>query len=496
MHDLRHDLYHHIQRLSLSEYDRQRTGDLISRITGDIEAIQDFIASALLGLVLDVLVLAGMIAIMFALNWRFTLIALAITPFLFLEVYSLTRRSRRATRAVRRKEGEVVAVAQESLSSLRLVQAFGREDYEEERLERETLESIRLALDARRLKARLSPIVDVLVAIGTCLVLWYGARLVLGGSLTAGALVVFVIYLGKMYKPMRDLSKLTDTVAKALVGAERIAEIAGIESQVRDLPGARDAPRFGGQVAFDHVRFGFTGQQPVLQDVSLEIPAGRFVALVGPSGGGKSTVLSLIARFYDPGAGVVRIDGTDVKRYTLKSLRRQISFVLQDTILFRAPIWQNIAYGKPEATQEEILRAAKLANAHDFILQTPQGYATLVGERGVSLSGGERQRIAIARAIIRDAPILLLDEVSTGLDAEAEELVFEALARLMGGRTTVVVAHRLATIRNADRIHVLDAGTIVESGTHGELVARQGLYAHLHEIQLREEDHGTVIAPH
>lgn len=496
MHDLRHDLYHHIQRLSFSEYDRQRTGDLISRITGDIEAIQDFVASALVGLVLDVLVLAGMIAIMFTLNWRFTLIALAITPFLFLEVYSLTRRSKRATRAVRRKEGEVVAVAQESLSSLRIVQAFGREDYEEERLERETLESIRLALDARRLKARLSPIVDVLVAIGTGLVLWYGARLVLDGSLTAGALVVFVIYLGKMYKPMRDLSKLTDTVAKALVGAERIQEIAGIESQVRDVPGAREAPRFRGDIAFDHVRFAFAGSQPVLQDVSLAIPAGKFVALVGPSGGGKSTVLSLIARFYDPAAGVVRIDGGDVRRYTLKSLRRQISFVLQDTILFRAPIWQNIAYGKPEATQEEIVRAARLANAHDFILQTPQGYATLVGERGVSLSGGERQRIAIARAIIRDTPILLLDEMSTGLDAEAEQLVFEALARLMGGRTTVVVAHRLATIRNADRIHVLDGGTIVESGTHGELVARRGLYAHLHEIQLREEDRGTVITPH
>ena len=494
MHDLRHDLYHHIQRLSLSQYDRQRTGDLISRITGDIEAIQDLVASALLGLVLDVLVLAGMIAIMLSLNWRFTLIALAITPFLFLEVYSLTRRSKRATRAVRRKEGEVVAVAQESLSSLRLVQAFGREDYEEERLERETLESIRLALDARRLKARLSPIVDVLVAIGTCVVLWYGARLVLAGMLTAGALVVFVLYLGKMYKPMRDLSKLTDTVAKALVGAERIEEIAGIESQVRDLPGAREAPRFRGAITFDHVKFGFAGPPPVLTDVSLEIPAGRFVALVGPSGGGKSTVLSLIARFYDPISGVVRIDGADVQSFTLRSLRRQISFVLQDTILFRAPIWQNIAYGKPEATQEEIVRAARLANAHDFILQTPHGYETLVGERGVSLSGGERQRLAIARAIIRDAPILLLDEVSTGLDAQAEELVFEALARLMGGRTTVVVAHRLATIRNADRIHVLDAGTIVESGTHAELVARQGLYSRLHEIQLREEDRGAVIA--
>ncbi|MGE5142787.1 MAG: ABC transporter ATP-binding protein [Acidobacteriota bacterium] len=494
MHDLRHDLYHHIQRLSLSEYDRQRTGDLISRITGDIEAIQDLVASALLGIVLDVLVLAGMIAIMVTLNWRFTLVALAITPFLFLEVYSLTRRSKRATRAVRRKQGEVVAVAQESLSSLRVVQAFGQEDYEEERLERETLESIRLALDARKLKARLSPIVDVLVAIGTGLVLWYGSRLVLSGALTPGALVVFVLYLGKMYKPMRDLSKLTDTVAKALVGAERIEEIAGIESLVRDLPGARQAPRFRGEITLDHVRFGFDETQSVLTDVCFAIGAGQFVALVGPSGGGKSTVLSLIARFYDPTAGVVRIDGVDVRSYTLKSLRRQISFVLQDTILFRAPIWQNIAYGKPEASNEEIVRAARLANAHDFILQTPHGYETMVGERGVSLSGGERQRIAIARAIIRDAPILLLDEVSTGLDARAEEVVFDALARLIAGRTTVVVSHRLATIRNADRIFVLDGGTIVESGTHAELVTQQKLYAHLHEIQLREEDRGTVIA--
>ena len=494
MHDLRHDLYHHIQRLSLSEYDRQRTGDLISRITGDIEAIQDLVASALLGIVLNVLVLTGMIAIMFALNWRFTLVALAITPFLFLEVYSLTRRSKRATSAVRRKQGEVVAVAQESLSSLRVVQAFGQEDYEEERLERETLESIRLALEARKLKARLSPIVDVLVAIGTCLVLWYGSHLVLNGALTPGALVVFVLYLGKMYKPMRDLSKLTDTVAKALVGAERIEEIAAIESQVRDLPGARQAPRFRGEITLDHVRFGFDETQSVLTDVCCAIGAGQFVALVGPSGGGKSTVLSLIARFYDPRDGVVRIDGVDVRSYTLKSLRRQVSFVLQDTILFRAPIWQNIAYGKPEASHEEIVRAARLANAHDFILHTPHGYETMVGERGVSLSGGERQRIAIARAIIRDAPILLLDEVSTGLDAQAEEVVFEALARLIAGRTTVVVSHRLATIRNADRIFVLDGGTIVESGTHEELVTQQKLYAQLHDIQLREEDRGTVIA--
>jgi ATP-binding cassette subfamily B protein len=307
---------------------------------------------------------------------------------------------------------------------------------------------------------------------------------------------VFVVYLGKMYKPMRDLSKKADAVAKALVGAERIEEIAGIQSRVRDLPGARDAPRFGGEIVFDHVQFGFDDTSSVLRDVSLKIPAGQFVALVGPSGGGKTTSLSLIARFYDPVSGAVRIDGTDIRSYTLQSLRRQISFVLQETILFHAPVWQNIAYGKPDATQEEIVHAARLANAHGFIRRMPQGYETMVGERGVSLSGGQRQRIAIARAIIRDTPILLLDEPSTGLDPEAEELVFEALERLMRGRTAVVVTTHLATIRHASRIFVLDEGTIVESGTHDQLLARRGLYARLHEIQSREEGEGRIIALH
>jgi ATP-binding cassette subfamily B protein len=496
MHDLRHELYHHIQRLSLTDYDRQRTGDLLSRITGDIDAIEAFVATALLGIVLDVLVLVGMVGIMLALNWRFTLIALAITPFLFLEVYSLTRRSKRATRAVRKQQGEIVAVAQESLSSLRVVQAFGRENFEEDRLEHETLESIRLALDARKLKARLSPTADVLVAVGTCLVLWYGARLVLAGTLTAGALVVFVMYLAKMYKPMRDLSKMADAVAKALVGVERIEEIADIRSQVRDVPGARAAPPFRGEIAFDRVDFAYEVAQPVLRGLSLEIPGGGVAALVGPSGSGKSTTLSLIARFYDPDAGVVRIDGADIRDYTLKSLRRQISFVLQDTILFHAPIWQNIAYGRPDATQEEIVRAARLANAHGFIQDMSHGYQTMVGERGVSLSGGQRQRIAIARAIIRNTPILLLDEPTTGLDPESEALVIEALGRVIHGRTALIVTTRLATIRNADRIHVLDAGAIVESGTHSQLLARQGLYARLHEIQCREVGDPKEITPH
>jgi subfamily B ATP-binding cassette protein MsbA len=488
MHDLRHDLYHHIQRLSHSEYDKQRTGDLISRITSDIDAIQDFVSSALLGIAMDVITLLAMLVIMLRLNWRFTLAALAIAPFLFLEVYSITLRSKRATRAVRKKQGDIVAVAQESLSSMRVVKAYGREHYEERRLEKETLESIRMALHARKIKARLSPIVDVIVAVGTGIVLWYGAGLVLAGQLTAGALVVFIMYLGKMYKPMRDLSKMADVVSKAMVGAERINEIANIESHVRDLPRARNAPRFKGTIAFDHVSFEYNEHQDVLKDVNLKINPGQFVAVVGPTGGGKSTIVSLIPRFYDPTSGVVKIDGFDIRKYKIKSLRKQISFVLQETILFNAPVWQNIAYGKPGATLEEIVHAAKFANAHDFIMKMPEGYETIVGERGVSLSGGQRQRIAIARAVIRDTPILILDEPSTGLDSSSEQLIFDALGKLMQGKTSIVVAHRLAMIKNADNILVLDDGVIVESGNHSALMARDGLYARLYKTQFHDED--------
>jgi subfamily B ATP-binding cassette protein MsbA len=481
--DLRQTLYHHIQRLSLSFYDRVKTGDLISRVTSDIDAIQSFVSSALLGVLVDALTLVGMLAVMFYFNWRFTLIALTVAPVLFLEVYSLTHRIKQATRDIRKKESEIVSVVEETLSSIRVVKAFAREDYEEKRLKRESLESMEMALRARRIKARLSPIVDIIVAAGTCLVLWYGARFTLAGQLTAGALVVFLLYLGKMYKPMRDLSKMTDTISKAFVGAERIKEVIQTESQTRDWPHARTAPRFKGEIECSHVSFGYSSDQVVLKDINLRIKAGQFAAIVGPTGEGKSTIISLIARFYHPLSGAVRIDGQDVRGFKLKSLRQQISFVLQETLLIRAPIWQNIAYGKPEATRDEIIRAARLANAHEFIEQMPDGYDTLVGERGVTLSGGQRQRIAIARAIIRDSPILILDEPTTGLDASAEGLVLEALGRLMEGRTAIVVAHHLSTIRNADVIFVLSGGVIVESGTHEELIGRGGVYAQLYQAR-------------
>ncbi len=494
MHDLRQTLYHHIHRLSLAEHDEKRTGDLIGRVTTDIEAIQAFITTALLGILSSVLTLLGIIGIMLYLNWRFTLISLAIAPALFAVVYVFTRRIKKASRDVRKKESELLSIVQEVFTSIRVVKAFAREDYEERRFERQSLENVETALQARNLKGTLAPIVDIIVAIGTCLMLGYGARLVIAGQLSPGGLVLFLFYLGMMYKPMRDLSKMTDTVSKAEVGFDRIREVLDTESGMRDLPGARRAGRFKGKIEFDNVAFGYSHDQLILKDLNFTIEPGQVAAFVGPTGGGKSTLISLVARFYDPLTGEVKIDGTNIRKFTMKSLRQQISFVLQETLLFRATVWENIAYGRPEARREEIINAAKLANADEFISEMPDGYGTLVGERGVNLSGGQRQRIAIARAVIRNTPILILDEPTSGLDAVAEQTVFEALERLMKGKTSIVIAHHLATVRHADIIFVVKDNTLVERGSHDELLAAGGLYSELYEIQFRKEDPETAMA--
>jgi ATP-binding cassette subfamily B protein len=486
MHDLRRTLYQHIHGLSLAEHDEKRTGDLISRVTSDIEAVQDFITTAMLGMLVNALTLAGMVAVMLYYNWRFALIALSIVPALFLVVFVFTKRIKKASRAVRQKESELVSIVQEVFSSIRVVKAFAREDYEQRRFEEQSLENVETALQARSLKAKLAPMVEVLAAVGTCLVLWYGARLALAGQISAGDLVLFLAYLGKMYKPMRDLSKMGDTVSKATVSYERIQEILNTVSRVRDRLWARNAGKFQGKLEFDRVCFSYDANQPILKDVTFQIEPGQVAAFVGPSGAGKSTIISLIPRFYDPTSGEVKIDGQDVRQYTLQSLREQMSFVLQDTVLFRAPIWQNIAYGKPDARRAEIMHAAELANAHEFIEKMPEGYDTMVGERGVSLSGGQRQRIAIARAIIRNTPILILDEPTSGLDVESEQAVFEALGRLMEGKTCVVIAHHLATIQRADIIFVVKDCELAERGTHAELLAAGGLYAELHAMQFRD----------
>ncbi|HKF64977.1 MAG TPA: ABC transporter ATP-binding protein [Vicinamibacterales bacterium] len=485
-HDLRRMLYHHIQRLSLAEHDHSQTGDMISRVTKDTDAVQEFINSALLGIFVDLLTLGGMVGVMFYLDWRFTLMALLVAPVLFLVVFTYTRRIKAASRAVRKKESELLSRVAEVLSSIHVVQAFAREDYEEKRFESESVENVQLAVQAKALKAKLSPITEVIVAVGTSLVLWYGARRVLSGGLSVGVLIVFLLYLSKMYKPMRDLSKMSDTVSKAVVARERILEVLNVDSRVRDLPGARRAPRFRGRIEFSHVTFGYADGTTVLNDLNVRIESGQFAAIVGPSGTGKTTMVSLIPRFYDPVSGDVRIDGTDIRKYTLKSLRDQISLILQDTLLFRATIRDNIAYGRPTASFGDVRRAAELANAHEFIESMPQGYDTIVGERGATLSGGQRQRISIARALIRNTPILILDEPTASLDAASEQSVITALERLMKSRTSVFIAHHLAAIRHADLIFVVSDAGIVEQGTHDALMAMNGVYADLYNRQSSE----------
>jgi ATP-binding cassette, subfamily B, bacterial len=498
MHDLRRMLYHHMQRLSLAYHDAKQTGDLLSRVTSDIDAIQSFIASGLLGSGVNALTLVGMVGVMLYLNWQFTLIALSIAPILFAVIYHYTRRIKKAAREVRKKEGEIVSVIQEVLSSIRVVKAFAREEYEQRRLEEESLEGVEIALRARGLKANLAPLVEIIGAVGTGLVLWFGARLALSGALSAGSLVYFIFLLGKMYKPMQELSKVTDSYSKAAVGYERIREVFDADREVKDLPGARRAVRFSGRIEFHNVDFAYQVGQPVLRNVSFSIEPGQVAALVGPTGAGKTSIISLVPRFYDPTSGLVTIDGWDVRRLQQRSLRQQMSFVLQETLLFHAPIWNNIAYGKPEASRAEILRAAELANAHEFIEKMPEGYNTIVGERGVTLSGGQRQRIAIARAIIRNTPILILDEPSSGLDAASEKLVFEALDRLLEGKTSIVIAHRLSTIRRADVIFVVNDGSIVERGNHEDLLKLGGLYAELYHIHQdsggAEQASGAVVS--
>ena len=330
--------------------------------------------------------------------------------------------------------------------------------------------------------------VEIIVAMGTSLVLFFGARMVLAGSLAPGSLIVFIWYLGKMYKPMQELSKMTDAYSKAAVGYERIREVLETDTDLKDLPGARPAPRFKGDIEFEKVTFSYEEEQPILKDVSFRIEAGQVAAVVGRTGAGKSSIVGLVPRFYDPTSGVVKIDGVDVRQYTQKSIREQVSFVLQETLLFHAPVWKNIAYGRPNATRTEILKAAEMANASEFIDKMPERYDTMVGERGVTLSGGQRQRIAIARAMIRNTPILILDEPGTGLDAESENLVFEALERLMKGKTSIVIAHRLSTIQRSNVIFVIDEGVITQSGTHDDLMKTEGLYAELFNLQMNSED--------
>ena len=493
-HDLRMRTFHHLQRLSLGYYNTHQTGAMLSTMTTDIQTIQGFASSSTLNILVDMLTIVCMLALMFWLNWDFTLIAVGVTPFLLFFVSRFKKAVKKATHEVRKEQADIVAVVQQDLESMQAVKAFGRQDQEQEQLREVSQATVGAALKARSIKAILSPVVTVTVAVCTAVVLWRGAYLILAGVMTVGALTVYLSYLNKFFKPVKDLATTTNAIAQAAVGVERIRAILDTDTILPEKPDAIDAPPVRGEIEFEHVAFAYDEENPVLQDVSFTIKPGQLVGIVGPTGSGKSTVVSLLPRFYDPIKGTVKIDGHDVRDLKLKSLREQIGYVLQDTALFRGTIAENIAFGRPTASREEIIAAAELANAHEFISKMAKGYDTMVGERGSTLSGGQRQRIGIARVMVRNNPILLLDEPTAALDSESEKLVIEALERLMKGRTVITIAHRLTTIRDADQIIVIAGGVVAESGTHDELMAKNAIYAQLHRTQFDEAAQATAKA--
>jgi ABC-type multidrug transport system fused ATPase/permease subunit len=480
---LRVALFAHVQGLSLSFHERQRTGDLITRVTADVDKTQALITEDLMKNLGEALTLLGMGAIMLWMDWQLALVVLAVVPLLFVLVQRYRVQIRAEARRLRQQEGQVASLAQEALASIKVVQTYGQEEYVTEQFKEETQAALDAGLHVSRLGASFGWLVNVTTALGTALVVVIGAQRVLAGALTPGDLLVFLAYVRDFYSPMRTLSRLFIKLSETWVRLERITEVLAEESGVREEPMAQPAPALVGRLQFEKVNFSYPTRKAVLTDIDFTVEPGQVVALVGPTGAGKSTLVSLVPRLYDPSAGRVLLDGQDIRRFTLASLRSQIATVLQETILFRASVRENIAYGRPGASNAELERAAKLAGADDFIQRLPDGYATLLGERGATLSGGQRQQLAIARALVRNAPLLILDEPTTGLDARAEGEVLAALERLIAGRTTLLITHQLRLVQQADLILVLESGRIVEQGVHAHLIHSGGLYARLYAAQ-------------
>lgn len=476
---IRGDVFRHLQRLSLRYHARARTGDLVQRLTGDVGRLQEVMVTAALPLLGNVVTLLGMMAVMAWLDWRLTIVALATFPIFSFILLRLTRRISSASRDQRKNEGALASSVSEALGAIRVVQTYSLEGRLEDDFDRQNTQSLRAGVRGTRLAAALERRTDLIVAVATGMVLLLGGRRVLHGALSPGELVVFVTYLKGGFKPMRDLAKYSGRIAKAISSGERIVDLLDTETDVVPRPGARRAPRLRGHVRFSNVSLQYSPGRDVLKRIDLTVRPGERVALVGPSGSGKSSLVGLIPRLDDPTSGTVCVDGVDVRDYTLESLRSQVAVVLQESVLFATTVRENIALGAPGATAADVVRGARLANAHGFIAELPQGYDTVLGERGATLSGGQRQRIAIARAAVRAAPIVILDEPGTGLDQENRRLVGEALRRLTAGRTTFVIAHDLETLAGVDRVIVIDKGAIVEQGTHAELLLRDGRYAAL-----------------
>ncbi len=477
--DLRAALFAHIQALSLGVHQRQRTGDTITRVTEDINVIEQFLTDSLLTIIASSLLIVGMFVVMLTMDRVLGLTALTLAPAFLLLIHRFTNRIKLLSRSQRREDGALASVAQETISAIHVVKAFAAEDRESERFRLFGQRSLAAKLRLAHLEAQFGWTADVIAAVGTAAVVVIGAERALSGAITPGDLVIFTAYLRRLYSPLKDVLREINKTQKALARAERVVAVLDTDPGVKDEPGARPAPRLRGAIELRTVSFGYQPDQPVLQDVSLRIEPGQTVAIVGATGAGKSSLAALVPRFYDVNAGSVAIDGTDVRRYTLRSLRAQIALVLQESVLFHASVFDNIAYGNPSASNAQVRAAARDAHAEEFILTLPNGFDTVLGERGATLSGGQRQRIAVARALVRDAPIVILDEPTTGLDSQTEGLLLDALGRLSAGRTTILIAHQLSTVQNADVIVVLDHGRVVECGRHAALLARGGRYTEL-----------------
>jgi len=505
-------LYSHLQRLSLAFHNRQRTGDVVRRVTSDVEQVEAFIIASLSDIAGSVLLLIGTLAFLLFHSWEVMVLAVLVVPVLSLVANYFYRRITATARLQRAREADLASAAHEMLTAVPVVKTFGRSDYEEQRFAEDSRKAMAAALDSAGLEARFSWIFHVFEALSISAVVWLGMWLVDRGALSVGTLVLFVILIQNMFKPTRKLIKQWAAIGKVRASVERVAEVLARSPSVHDMPGAVEAPAFRGEVEFRHVSFTYQPDpedaasatpadlqaRPALNDVSFRVRPGEVVALVGPSGAGKSTIAQLVPRLYDPQAGEVRIDGHDIRDFTLDSLRRQISLELQETILFRGSVAHNIGYGRDGATREEIVAAAVRANAHEFIARMPDGYDTELSERATNLSGGQRQRIAIARALVRDAPILILDEPTTGLDAESAHLVLQGLHELMKGRTTIIITHVPHLIQRADRIVVIREATVEQTGSHAELLRAGGLYASLHARLLGEpgeEPEAVTLGP-
>src|SRR5262245_45011118 len=485
VHILRRELFSHLQGLSLYFHNRARSGELLNRVTTETDVLKDTFAESVMTAFSQLLTVAGMFVIMFLLNWKLSLVSLATFPFLFYSLARIDRRLKVSTRKQREREGRIASRLCEVLTSVPLVKAYGREKYEQERFDTESERTLEQGIEAERMAAGAMRALELIKAAGLWATVLFGALLALRNEMTPGDVLIFIAYLNDMYKPLRNLAKLSTRYSRAMVSAQRIQEIFETEPEGRDDVSAVVAPRLKGEIVFDRVSFDYGNGRKVLDDVSFAIAPGQRVALVGPSGSGKSTVASLLLRFYDARAGEIRVDGVDIRRYSRESLRREIGIVLQDSILFGASISENIAYGKPNASQDEIVEAARQAYAHDFIASLPEGYDTIIGERGATLSGGQRQRVCLARAIIKRPSALILDEPTSAVDAESAVLIHDTLERLRQGKTTLVIAHHFAAMEKFDLILVLKNGGVIEQGTHEQLVDQRGRYYRLYQRQVR-----------